>query len=432
MDFFTKPFPPRLKQIVAIGALLFALLGLPALFGFVCLTLISVIDGSPEAIGIGLITFPLTVVTLGAGGLIFWHSLRSIRNINSTLFRLPSTKNLAGVFGLCLIGGYIVTRGNIAIGLLFPPWLLLMAVLPPLGAIAWFTSTPGSPKLSWRRAIVAFTGGVTISTIAAIILETLFLMLLFALVAGLATPAIDGIEALTSAFQGDLVPKPFVQQGFFNLFVYIIIAAPIIETLIKPLVVIPFVSRLSSRKTFLMGAIAGAGFAAIETIVLASLGFLFWPTLLIVRALGGAIHPLSSGLTALGWRALLTRRPQARFRWFLYFSIGAGLHSFWNASSLLVITLLRVELLSSSSPAINLLGIVAGGTTGLLLILVGGLAGQTGRWIIQNNQHFEKITSKSILFDFTFSEKAIAIWTVISLIVVAPIGLATLPFWFGP
>ena len=418
--------PSRLKRTVVIAGLLLTLPGLPLAFSFFCITLVLMIQDNSEAIWVGLISFILMIITIGAGGSAFWHSLQSLRGRNSRSLHLPPLWLLTGIFGLFIVMGLFISENDFAIGLLFPPLLLAAAALPPLMAVSWFRGYRANDGLTWRRGLVAFAGGATISVGIAIILETVFPIIILALVFDLANIVTQNLSQLLEALAGRDVTSAITNPGFIYVFIQIALIAPLVEEFAKPLVTLPLIGRLSQRDAFLVGAMAGAGFATLENMLYAGFGFYFWAGILIVRALGGAIHPLGSGLMALSWRNILRGKPQARTHWFVRFGLAVGIHALWNGGSLLVITLAGARFFGELPAEINVLGLSAAGTTLALLIILGLVALWIGRSFTGKLKSPVSLESESTNIEFTLSDKMIAIWALACLATIIPIGITTL------
>jgi hypothetical protein len=144
--------------------------------------------------------------------------------------------------------------------------------------------------------------------------------------------------------------------GFIYVFIQVAIIAPVAEELAKPLATLAVIDRLSQRDAFLVGAMAGSDFAAVENVLYTGFGFHFWAGILVVWTLGGAIHPLSSGLSRLGWRDFLRGKPKVWRNWLARFGVATGMHAFWNGGSLLVITLAGAQFFGELPPEIDVLG----------------------------------------------------------------------------
>ena len=425
LDLENGTISPQFKQAVAIVGLLFTLPGLPALFGFFCIAFILTIDGDPEAITVGLISFTMLSITIGAGGTIFWHSLRSLQGRGSQPLRFLSAWQFAGLFGLLIILGVIILYNEIATGLFFPPVFLGAAGLPALFAIAWFASADKN-NITWRQGLIAFAGGTTVSVLLALILETLFPTIILALIANLSVIVFDGLEAFFDVLAGQAAVSALTSQGFIYLFLQLTLIAPFIEELVKPIIILPFIGRLSRRNTFLIGALVGGGFATLENVLYAGFGFSIWAGILIIRALGGVIHPFGTGLTALGWRAVLKKEPNAWASWLARFILAVGMHAIWNGGSLLIITLGRVSIFGTAFPKLNLLGISATSFTLALLLVLSMATLWLGRRIVQNDGDIFLFSREPTQSGFTFSDRTMAIWALSCFAIIVPMGLAVL------
>ena len=298
----------------------------------------------------GVVSLTFALLTVGAGMAAFYHANRALKNLPSNPLWLPAPMLLLGVFVLLLGLGVSGMGNDLGSKLFFPPILLAAAALPPLWAVAWMiprakpsvegeAGAADQPSLSWRRGLLAFAGGATVSVFIAIVLEILLPVTILSLVFNLADTVSVQMEDMFRALSSRDVAQALTDRGFIYLFVQLAVIAPLAEEIAKPLVVLPIVRHLNKRETFWVGALAGAGFAALENVIYAMSGFGIWAGILAVRALGGALHPLGSGLVALGWRDVLRGEKDAGRNWWKRFGIAVAVHAVWNGGSLLVITL---------------------------------------------------------------------------------------------
>ena len=421
---------PWFARVLTVAGLVLALPGIPLTFGGLCLLAVLASEGETEAAPIGLVGLILSIGTLGVGSVLAWHGLRSLQRKPSTPVSWPPVWLLAAVFGLVVILGMVVNGIGPARVVLFPPVLAVAAALPPLLAVAWFSGKDSGEQLTWRRAMTAFAAGATGSVVIAVGLELLFPLLLLSLVVDLSGLVVPQLERLLDALAGQDVASAITNPAFIYVFIQVALVAPLAEELAKPLVVLPLVSRLSRRQVFLVGAMAGAGFAALENVLYSGAGFTFWAGILVVRALGAAIHPLGAGLVALGWQGVFRGELGAGRRWLGYFALAAGLHSLWNGGSLLVIALAGAEFFGQLPPEIDILGLSAAGTTLAVLMILGLTALWLGRSIGSSSaSETEPAASEGRL---VLSDRAVAIWALACLAAVIPIGLAGLPLLLGP
>jgi RsiW-degrading membrane proteinase PrsW (M82 family) len=420
---------PWFKRALAAAGLLLALPGIPLVFGFVCLTMALLIEDDQAAVPVGLTTFVLTLITLGAGGLVFWESLQSLRGVPSKSMRWPPAWLLAGIFGLLVVLGWFIETTSFATALLFPPVLVVAAALPPLVAISWFAGQK-EDSLTWRRGLLALAGGATVSVFLAMVLEILFPLVVLTLVFDLAEIVLSEVEELLAALAGQDVANAMTNPGFIYIFLQVALIAPIAEELAKPLAILPVLRRLTRPHAFLIGAMAGAGFAALENTLYAAFGLPFWAGILLVRALGGAIHPLGAGLVSQGWHGVLKGEAGAWSGWFIRFALAAGLHALWNGGSLIVITLASAQFFGQLPPAVNVLGLSAAGTTLALLIVLGVVGLWLGRRFASNLAGTEE-AAQGDAGQFILSNRALAMWALACLVAVVPMGIAGLQVLLG-
>ena len=414
------------KQFIVICSAVLALPGVPMLVAVFCITPIAALSSDRGAVSIGLFSFVALMVTLGLGGVTFWHGQRSLQNKPSRLVRLPPAWLMAAVFGLCTVAGIFIYQNDVATGLFFPPLLIVAAMLPPLLAVSWFAQQQ-TEGLTWRRGLVAFAGGATVSVWIAIALEILLPVIVLALVRDLGSVLTRYGDRLLDALAGRDIAAALTNPTFIYLFVEIAIIAPLAEEFAKPLVTLPLIGKLPRREAFLVAAMAGAGFAALENVLYASFGLYFWAGILVVRALGSAIHPLGAGLVGLSWRDILNREPGAWGRGVARFGLAAGMHALWNGGSLIVITLAGARFAGGGTlpPKVTVLGYSAAGTTLAFLLVLGLAALWLGRAIVQKSAVPGESTGEPT-GEFALSDRAVAIWALACLAAIVPAGITSL------
>jgi RsiW-degrading membrane proteinase PrsW (M82 family) len=413
------------KSWIVIAGLLLALPGVLIAPGFLCLVPLMSLSPRSDTLGSGLASFTLLMTTLGAGGLVVWHGVRSMRGRPSGVLRLQSAWFMPFIFGLLVGAGLVIRDGRIAEGVLFPPILFAAAALPPLWAVAWFTARPAE-GLSWRRGSVAFAGGATFSVFVAIILEVLLPVILFVLLRGVGNTVARYGRSLLDALAGKEIASAFANPAFIYVFIEIAIIAPLAEEFAKPLVTLPLVRHLTRREAFLAAAMAGAGFATLENMLYASFGLYLWAGIILVRALGGALHPLGAGLTGLAWRDILNHEPDAWPKGVARFALAVGMHAAWNGGSLIVITLAGAQFFGKLPPEINVLGLAAAGTTLAFLIVLGLAALWLGRVLAQQDQPSGSQEVQAVETGFALSDQSVAIWALACLAAIVPAGITSL------
>ncbi|MFZ5884375.1 MAG: PrsW family glutamic-type intramembrane protease [Chloroflexota bacterium] len=428
-----------LKRVIQILGLLLIIAGVPLTLNLLCILPLVALGGGMDTVYFGVISLTLVLLTFGAGLTTFWHASRSLNGKPSKPLRFPPIFLLVGVF-IILVGlGAAIIASETAAGVLFPPILLGAAALPPLWAVAWMI--PGAkpsaegeagaadqPSLNWRRALLAFAGGATVSVFIAIVLEILLPVTIFALVFDLAEQVLGQMESLFRALSNREVAEALTDRGFIYLFVHIAVIAPLAEEFAKPLVVLPIARRLSRRETFWLGALAGAGFAALENVIYATSWLPVWAGILTVRAIGGALHPLGAGLMAQGWGDVLRGEKDAWKNWWKRFGIAVTVHAAWNGGSLLVITLGGARFFGDLPPEIDILGTSAAGSVLAFLLILGLAALWIGR-AYGHNKPFLPAEGGEAEAGLVPSERAIALWAVACLLAIVPAGIAGLKLW---
>jgi RsiW-degrading membrane proteinase PrsW (M82 family) len=418
----------RVEWIVTLSGLALFLPGLPALLGILPLAAMSITE-TYGAVDWGLSWFLFLAVTLGCGGATFFHGARALKGLPSRPLRLPPTWALGGGFFVALAVGLGLRSVRLCAPVGFPPVFVAAVLLPPLAAVAWMVDRrPG--EITWRRAAVAFAAGATVSVGLAIVLEVLLPGVVLALVWDLADLVLPALGGLIDALVGGDVADALTSPGFFFAMIHLAVVAPLVEELVKPLVTLPLLKRLAQpRDALLMGAIAGAGFAVLEDALYAGFGLRIWAGILLVRAMGAAIHSLGAGLTAWGWHGLLHRRPGAVRRWLTRYGLAVGVHALWNGGSLLVLTLVGANFFGAPPPEVDVLGITAGGILLALLAVEGAAVWVGARAMARRLLPAEAAPPAR---EEVPLERAIAVWAVVCLLVLAPVGLAALrSAWWG-
>jgi RsiW-degrading membrane proteinase PrsW (M82 family) len=439
----TPQWVKRLAQIAGALWMLPGLLSLPNLF---CVNLFMLNESASTSARYSIFSLTLTLLTFGAGLAMWRFASDALKGKTSRPMRLPPTVVLVGVFGLLMILGGVISRLEILPGLFLSPIFLVLAVLPPVWAVAWFIPrdvslvaaqtgehSPAQPassnSLTWRHGLTAFIGGGTIGVALALILEILLPVIVIALVFGLSATVLDSLDVWFTALSNAEVAHALTNPGFIYLFVELAVIAPLAEEIAKPLITLPLLKHLDEKQTFWLGALAGAGFAALENIIYAAAGYPIWAGIFLVRALGGALHPLGAGLVAMGWRDVLRGAPNAGRKWLSRFGIAFLVHAAWNGGSLLVITLGGARFFGELPPEVDILGLSAAGTTLAFLLLLGISALWIGRAFGHGQTPLLFRGEAATETDFLPSDRALAIWAFACLVAIVPAGIAGLKLW---
>jgi len=432
----------RWKRAVLTAGLVLLLMGLPFGINLFCILPLAAINGvGSDGVIYGVVSLTLALLTLGAGTVALRNARRSLQNKPSTALPLPFPLLLVGLFIFLLGLGSVILAFELGAELFFPPILILCAALPPLWAVFWMIPKARAnaaeetteavaelPLLSWRRALLMFTGGATVSVFIAIVLEILLPIVILTLVFNLADTVSNSISDVLRALSNAEVARALTNPGFIYLFLQIAVIAPLAEEIAKPLVTLPLLGKLSRQEAFWVGALAGAGFAALENIIYATSGLTIWAGILAVRALGGALHPLGAGLVAQGWWDVLHGEKDAGRNWLRRFGIAVAVHAVWNGGSLLVITLGGARFFGDLPPEIDVLGLSAAGTTLAFLIVLGLSALWIGR-AYGHNRPLLSVEDALPETRFTPSDRAAAIWALACLAAIVPVGIVGLKLW---
>jgi RsiW-degrading membrane proteinase PrsW (M82 family) len=383
-------------------------------------------ESGARAYSLGLATS--VVVAVACGGTMLFGSSRALADRPSKQLRLPPLWVAIGVFVMTLAVGLGLWQVEGLAPLLGPWFIIAAATLPPVAAVIWAAN--GRPGwLTWRRAGVAFSAGATVSAPLAILIEILVSTVIIGLLLGLGEPVLDALEELVDLLAGGRIGHALTSPGFSIALVGLAVVAPLVEELAKSLVVLPLLKGLKSRRdAFLLGVAAGAGFAALENIVYALFGGSYWGGILAVRALGAAVHPLGTGLTAVAWHALLNRNPGTGRRWIGAFGLAVVQHAVWNSGLVLWMALSGAAFLGPEPWEANLLG--AGIAVGILaLIALEGVALWIGLRAL--SRRLEPTAAEAHTAGEIPAERAIALWAVACLVILLPVGLAVLQTAWG-
>jgi RsiW-degrading membrane proteinase PrsW (M82 family) len=207
--------------------------------------------------------------------------------------------------------------------------LFVAAAATPLAVLLAVRSRMGIPAFP-RAALV---GGAVVGGVVALVGHVVAGGFVGAFVLGFAELARELLESLrTDPRVSDVLSSPWVVV----LLIQVTVVAPIAEEVGKTLGA--WLGRPTGRReAFLAGVAAGTGFAVLENLLYAGVGAAYgepWPAVIAARALGAAVHPLATGLVALGWWEWRNERDLgALARRFL---AGVGIHALWNGTAVVV------------------------------------------------------------------------------------------------
>jgi RsiW-degrading membrane proteinase PrsW (M82 family) len=420
----------RLKGLVSFWGFVLLLPGLMVWTVFFCLGMLMLPpmvgeDSQALVVGVGLTAF--FAVTVVAGGFTYYHGTHSQAKHPSRVLGLPPLWALAGAFPLLVALGLGAQQSSLG-SLFFPIPLIAAAVLPPVGALVWMIDgQPGT--LTWRRATVAFVAGATVCVPLAWMVELALPGMVLWLVIDLAQPLLEAVRELLDALAGLEVASALTSPEFVLALVGLGLVAPLVEELVKPLVTLPLLRLLKNpREALLLGAVAGAGFAALENVVYVTAGLPIWAGILVLRALGAAVHPLCAGLVTVGWFRVLQREPGGGRRWLGSYGSAVGVHALWNAGSVLLLALAGARFSGELPPEIDVLGVTVASVVVALLAVEGvgafvaARALARGATVSVGRQEAEEVLRIGGLSP----DQRMAIWAVVCLLTLLPVGLAVL------
>ena len=128
---------------------------------------------------------------------------------------------------------------------------------------------------------------------------------------------------------------PYIVQPvtIASLFIYLSLAVPLIEELLKPLAVWLFAKNLNSPTNgFALGMLGGAAFALVESLNVSSDGGSGWSVVVLVRAGTSLLHMTTSGLMGFAIVELFQRKRLGRF--LATYLAAVLLHGLWNACAI--------------------------------------------------------------------------------------------------
>lgn len=243
---------------------------------------------------------------------------------------------------------------------------------PPVLFVIAATAAPAALGLAvWARTggalpVRAVVGGATIGPAVAVLSHAIVAAFATAFFLGFA----DTGRSLLHLLRADpnitaILASPWVVLAFVEYAA----VAPMTEEFGKYLG--SRVQRPASRReAFVSGVAAGVGFAIVEDLLYAAAAVMWggpWLAVAVVRVSGSAVHPLATGLVALGWWDGRSNgaRPILRGS-----AAGAGVHALWNGS---LVALLVVQTTVGSGHVLSgggIATIVFGATLGVVLAAV--------------------------------------------------------------
>ena len=425
----TKPSKFSAYMAVIVGILLIfsglaaliSLLGLPVFFS--ADDLLSNELGAIAGIFLGL----------GCGPLAVYHGMSSISNRKSSTLKLPAFYIFWIILGMVLGLGTLIINIDIATEFLFPALFVFGAALSTFAVLAWAYRKLGFP-ITWRQASLAFVCGSTLAILVALILETTLPYIAYLL--------IEPFQYLAEGFADfgwgtpGIIERLFASPAILVFLAIIAIEAPIPEEFAKALG-IPMFGRAriqNERQAFAIGLASGAGFAILENMLYeglyASHNGWAWGGITLLRSIGSVLHPLGTGIIALGWFRMRNEGASKLFKAYL---LSVGLHTLWNGGFEPLVYLTGLDYFAGAGSSLSFYGETLNTLlVGYLILLSLGLW-----WLMRKivNGISERITPdastalSTSLAPATVSRRVIAAWAVACTLVIIPIGATLGPAW---
>jgi hypothetical protein len=371
------------KACVAVAGLSIALLGL---LGGVLYFMLPVVfkRGEADPLQISIVGMAFIVLGLGLGLSLGWQGLSSLLGRPSRSFRPRPMGLLLALFVLAVVVGHIILATDFFAPLIFPPFHVLGAALPPLIVLAFVGRRLSSVAVPvrWREVVLQIGSGAFLAIFLAFSLETvsgLFILFVALLVVALTPNGMAWLQELAANLQDpSWIADPVnVSQVLLSppiaiaLVLILVFIAPLGEELFKPLgVALMSYRRPGASWAFLWGVAGGTGFAITEGLFNAAIVLESWGVVVLLRAGSTLMHCLGSGLMGLGWYHLLrTRRP-----WHILgtYAASVGLHVLWNVGAIGMAALSLGAMASGTheiSLALSGLGVLVLGAYLILLAL---------------------------------------------------------------
>jgi RsiW-degrading membrane proteinase PrsW (M82 family) len=362
---------------------------------------------------------------LGGGSLAVYHGSGAISHSKSAPMKLPAFYIFWIVLALVLGFGNLLLNFEIGTEYLFPPLFMLGAALSTFAVLAWAYQKMGWP-ITWRQAALAFISGSTISILVAIILESTFTYFGYLLLEPFWYLA-EGFADIGWGTSG-IIERLFSSPLILVFLAVIAVEAPIPEEFAKWLG-LPMFGRArikNERQAFAIGLASGAGFAILENMLYEGMyaadnGWT-WGGVTLLRSIGSVLHPLCTGIFALGWFRMKEGGAGKLFKAYL---VSIGLHTLWNGGFEPLLYLTGLESFSENGLSLGFYGeTLSVLLVGYLLLLSAGLW-----WMLRRIVGDISLGVHADLAPASVSRGALAAWAVACAAIIIPIGAALGPAW---
>jgi hypothetical protein len=302
--------------------------------------------GTADPLQISIVGTAFIALGLGLGLPLGWQGLSSLLGRPSRSFRPWPIGLLLALFALALVIGQIILVTDFFAFLIFPPFHVLGAALPPMIVMAFVGQrlSAAAVPIRWREVVLQIGSGAFLATLLAFGLEAtfgLFTLSVALLIVALTPNGMAWLQELTANLQdpswmadpvnpSQVLLSPPIAIALVLIFVAI---APLGEELFKSLgVALMSYRRPGATRAFLWGVAGGAGFAMAEGLFNAAVALEGWSVVVLVRVGSTLMHCLGSGLMGLGWYYLLrTHRP---WHFLGTYVASVSLHVLWNMGAM--------------------------------------------------------------------------------------------------
>jgi RsiW-degrading membrane proteinase PrsW (M82 family) len=387
---------------------------------------IPILDLGEDLLGAQLGQMAGIFLGLGCGTLALVHGFNSVLNRRSGSFWLAPPYIFGIVFALVLGLGNLVLNFNVSEEFLFPPLFLLGAALPTMAVVAWAARRLAG-SITWRQAALSLVAGSTLSIFIAILLETFLPFLVYNILYPLEDLAYTFSDTLGFGSSG------FLERLFFSpvILVFLLFTAfqaPLPEEFAKALT-LPFFGRKriqSERQAFMIGMASGAGFAILENMLYEGLYAQWsgwsWGGITLLRGVGSVLHPLCTGVVALGW----FRMREGGFKELLKaYGIAVGLHTLWNGGFLPFVYLSGIENFTGAYETFS----VYGEAIEIVLVLFLAALSLGLWWLLHRMVTNMAVEAGPDLAPVRISARSLAFWGFTCALIIIPIGAAIGPAW---
>jgi hypothetical protein len=193
---------------------------------------------------------------------------------------------------------------------------------------------------------------------------------------GLHPEQLPALQRLAAQLQNSADPEQLLNSAapwlmnpgaLLIAFLFFSVLSPMIEEVAKSLPAWVVSDKLRSPgQGFAVGAISGAAFGLVESLLASANPNADWTATLLVRGGSTMMHIMAAGLT--GWGVASFRTTRSLGRMLLLYLLAMGMHGLWNASVVvMVFAALRSQLGSAGAGPVGVVLVLAGGTVLVLL-----------------------------------------------------------------